>query len=223
MSTKHHNGYGQCTGSGQVWVDDGSRSNFYRGGSCPRCAPRPPPDAGGVVEALENIKFLSGDSASPVMDAWDNARTHLLNGVRGSLPRDIMEAGLSIIYEAATEALASLSPRAGEEGDQEAACTVSTATREPISRAAPEAEPTGWRDISTAPKDRPIIIAVTGGDKPAVVGEAWWQDESCGGDWWWMNTSPGDYYSDPIREVQHGAPTHWMPLPKAPAKLEGEG
>jgi hypothetical protein len=34
-----HGGYGRCAGAGQVWVDDGEASNFYRGGSCPDCAP----------------------------------------------------------------------------------------------------------------------------------------------------------------------------------------
>jgi hypothetical protein len=35
----NHDGYGQCTGTGSVWVDDGAQSNFYRQGSCPKCRP----------------------------------------------------------------------------------------------------------------------------------------------------------------------------------------
>lgn len=66
-------------------------------------APTPPIPAE-VAEALERIKHLSGDWNSPVMDAWDRSRAALLSGNKGSLPRDIMEAALSEIWEVAEEA-----------------------------------------------------------------------------------------------------------------------
>lgn len=39
QKTPEHDGYGRCSGTGRVWVDDGDKSNFYRGGSCPNCQP----------------------------------------------------------------------------------------------------------------------------------------------------------------------------------------
>lgn len=57
-----HGGYGRCTGTGAVWVDDGEQSNFYRHGSCPACLPpKPttppatPPALQARVEALEAV------------------------------------------------------------------------------------------------------------------------------------------------------------------------
>lgn len=70
-----------------------------------------------------------------------------------------------------------------------------------------------WQPIETALKDRPVIIQVTDETRDPIVGEAQWHDDGDGGDWWWANTSPGDYYSGPISEMNFGKPTHWMPLP----------
>lgn len=57
--------------------------------------------------ALHAIRLLSGDYKSPVMDAWDAARAWLKRnpGSGASMPRDIMEAGLGLIWEAADDAL----------------------------------------------------------------------------------------------------------------------
>jgi len=53
----NHGGYGECGGSGQVWVDDGQSSNYYRGGTCKRCADNTPgpvnPDGPQAADTLE--------------------------------------------------------------------------------------------------------------------------------------------------------------------------
>jgi len=86
-----------------------------------------------------------------------------------------------------------------------------------LKRLADALEEREWRDISSAPRDgTPILVAVTDPVHPSVVGEAWWQGEGGEADWWWANTSPGDYYADPIRDRQHGQVTHWQPLPLPP-------
>lgn len=71
-----------------------------------------------------------------------------------------------------------------------------------------------WEPIETArPVDGRSILVKTS-DCPPLVGEAWWQEENGKLDLWWANTSPGDYYSDPISQSNNPV-THWMPLPPA--------
>jgi hypothetical protein len=80
-----------------------------------------------------------------------------------------------------------------------------------------------WLPIETAPKDAtPVILAVTGGPRGPVLGEARWHDDDYGGDWWWAGTSPGDYGCSSISEIQFGKPTHWMPMPPAPKDQCGQ-
>lgn len=61
----YHGGYGQCTGTGRVWVDDGEQSNFYTQGSCPRCRPVtsettiPFPDPAAIAVRLKFEMVLS--------------------------------------------------------------------------------------------------------------------------------------------------------------------
>lgn len=79
------------------------------------------PSNGKIRAALERIMFLASDPKSPVMDAWDAARAWLKeHGDDGaSMPRDIMESGLSEIYEFALEALSSPpEPIGGEASDE---------------------------------------------------------------------------------------------------------
>ena len=80
-----------------------------------------------------------------------------------------------------------------------------------------------WQPIATcraAGQAETVIIAVTCPDRGTVVGEAWRADD---GEWWWAGTTPSDYYDDPIREINFGDVTHWMPMPDAPAAIGSGG
>ena len=72
-------------------------------------------------------------------------------------------------------------------------------------RASPAPVAGGWQPIETAPKDGTAII---GGASVAYV--CWWKENR----WEFFNDGKGNSYSF--------APTHWMPLPAAPA-AQGEG
>lgn len=74
-----------------------------------------------------------------------------------------------------------------------------------------------WEGQSTG-QGHPVLLCVSdGGAHPPVVGEAWFDPDAYRGTWWWANLSQGDYHASPIIEMQHGVPTHWMPLPGPPA------
>lgn len=64
-----------------------------------------------------------------------------------------------------------------------------------------------------------VLVAVTGGGKPSVVGEAYFDPEAYDGTWWWAGTALADYHSSPVDEIMHGKVSHFMALPAAP----GEG
>ena len=56
-----HGGYGLCSGppvGGKVWVDDGEQSNWYVGGTCPRCDPEgtPNPRTATMAERLSPLE-----------------------------------------------------------------------------------------------------------------------------------------------------------------------
>lgn len=73
-----------------------------------------------------------------------------------------------------------------------------------------------WRPIAEAQPVLNQCIIVCTSDEPPHVGEATWLREGDGDfDLWWANTSPGDYYADPIS--QSNAPVvAWRPMPEAP-------
>lgn len=86
-------------------------------------------------------------------------------------------------------------------------------------------ETTQWRDISTftgSGQNESVMVAVPNSEGGFIVGEAWRcvmaEDDDYRGlsGWWWAGTAPGDYNHDPIRDMNHGDPTHWLPLPPAP-------
>jgi hypothetical protein len=79
-----------------------------------------------------------------------------------------------------------------------------------------------WRPIETfegqpTGQANSVLVAVTGGDRPSVVGEAYFDPRAYGGTWWWAGTDSADYHASPIDEIMHGTVTHWRPLPDAPA------
>lgn len=87
-------------------------------------------------------------------------------------------------------------------------------SREPIDIA--RAMSGNWSDIETFDahgQNNPAIVAVTDANRSDIVGEAWRHED---GEWWWAGTGPGDYYDNPISEIQYGHVTHWMPLPLGP-------
>lgn len=73
-----------------------------------------------------------------------------------------------------------------------------------------------WRPISEAvPVERQSIIVCTAG-KPPIVGEATWlREDDKELDLWWANTSPGDYYADPISQ-SNAKVVAFRPMPEAP-------
>ena len=74
---------------------------------------------------------------------------------------------------------------------------------------------TGWRPISTAPKDDWVLLARPKG--PAVVGR--WQSHA-----WADKPRPfwAAYSASSITEERHNQPTHWQPLPELPKPTEAE-
>lgn len=72
---------------------------------------------------------------------------------------------------------------------------------------------TAWQDIATAPKDGTWILATVAGKHPEtsvpwVPCSTHWND----GEWTDDDWMEGDWPRDPYE------PTHWRPLPSAPAK-----
>ena len=87
-------------------------------------------------------------------------------------------------------------------------------------------QPEAWTPIESAPKDgEPVLIW-----KPdeRMVGEymmaAYWDDEQ--GGWVPVGGIHTQGYFSEVAQSKQGYPTHWMPLPEAPASgehLAGEG
>jgi len=82
-----------------------------------------------------------------------------------------------------------------------------------------------WRPIETftgSGQNESVTVAVPNGEGGFIVGEAWRcvmaDDDAYRGlsGWWWAGTGPGDYNHDPIRDMNHGDPVFWLPLPPAP-------
>jgi hypothetical protein len=72
-----------------------------------------------------------------------------------------------------------------------------------------------WQRIETALKDGThVLVAETIAGYPTLVCEAWFDADSSNGDgaWWPANVHPTDYVAEPL------FPSHWMPLPDAPAQ-----
>jgi hypothetical protein len=75
-----------------------------------------------------------------------------------------------------------------------------------------ESRQTGWQDIATAPKDGRVVLVFSAARCVwSVVSAQWRQDWPNGG---WDTISK---HTTPI------VPTHWMPLPAAPAPADGGG
>lgn len=75
-----------------------------------------------------------------------------------------------------------------------------------------------WQPIGSCEatgKGNSVLVAVTHAERESVVGEAW-RDED--GEWWWANTDYGDYYADPISQINYGRVSHWRPLPDPPVR-----
>lgn len=82
-----------------------------------------------------------------------------------------------------------------------------------------------WRPIETftgSGQNESVMVAVPNGEGGFIVGEAWRcvmsADDAYRGlsGWWWAGTGPGDYIHAPIRDMNHGDPVFWLPLPPAP-------
>jgi len=94
-----------------------------------------------------------------------------------------------------------------------AACNPS-AIRELLDRLDAAEKAVQWRPIETAPKDGTRLLLWWGSEVHIgrCVGAGMSRD---GGDWWRSE-------SHQVFKVAGGRPTHWMPLPAAPAAMEGE-
>jgi hypothetical protein len=71
----------------------------------------------------------------------------------------------------------------------------------------PDAQPSSWQPIETAPKDRSVIAW---DDECEAAGEAYFNDEA--DSWWWANTAPHD--SDASRPITSAR--LWHPMPGRP-------
>ena len=111
--------------------------------------------------------------------------------------------------EGEREALARLiRERIGRDFDGECHLTEGEAYRI-IALLRPAAPGGGWQPIETAPKDGESILAICATAYSPVAGVTWWNEG-------WTHYSRPD-------EKWHGGvgrwfPTHWMPLPQAPAQ-----
>jgi hypothetical protein len=65
-----------------------------------------------------------------------------------------------------------------------------------------------WQPIETAPTDGTSVLI--GESDRGSCGEAYFEKEERR--WYWANTAPHDY-----PEPREPFPTHWMPMPQAPA------
>lgn len=116
--------------------------------------------------------------------------------------------------EGEREALARLiRERIGRDFDGECHLTEGEAYRI-IALLRPAAPGGGWQPIETAPKDGESILAICATAYSPVAGGTWWNEG-------WTHYSRPD-------EKWHGGvgrwfPTHWMPLPQAPAIPASEG
>jgi hypothetical protein len=79
----------------------------------------------------------------------------------------------------------------------------------------------GWRPIETAPKDESIIMLFRADEKHwASISTGYFKNDR-------FARNPKPYWGGPherslgIRWYRENPPTHWMPLPAAPAKQEG--
>lgn len=103
-----------------------------------------------------------------------------------------------------------------ETGDSVAPSSIRRFARNFLSRAIPERHVVvpGWQPIETAPRDGTQIIMFNAMDNVAVIGS--WSKHNHVPVWGWIR--PVEIYGE---EVDGFIPTHWMPLPAAPAP-EGE-
>lgn len=124
--TREEGGYGPCTGTGRVWVEDGEASNFANCDGCERCRPKKAADpltpgdhyGKGYSDALRDV----ASGAHKARKAPD--RAELARLIRGCLitEREPLEIA---------DAILALSPAPQPEQGLAA----------------------GWRPIETAPKD----------------------------------------------------------------------
>ncbi len=79
---------------------------------------------------------------------------------------------------------------------------------------------TAWQPIETAPKDGTKVIVFIPGS--GAVCPAWWEVDK-------YAVRPRPYWTHwgehvfGVRQVRNKPPTHWMPIPPAPAKTAVEG
>ncbi len=90
----------------------------------------------------------------------------------------------------------------------------------------------GWRPIETAPKDKDILLALNHEDGWSYVAQGRWVDgeedqvDQPGHDAGFVDCDyqcffPGRSFGSDTSRYEGKQPTHWMPLPAAPAKQEG--
>lgn len=85
----------------------------------------------------------------------------------------------------------------------------------------------GWKEIASAPRDGSSVIIWKPDER--MVGEymmtAFWDDNHFSGEAGWVPVG-GHHrqgYVSQVTGTRQGYPTHWMPLPDAPATPSTEG
>ena len=88
-----------------------------------------------------------------------------------------------------------------------------------------EAAERGWQPIETAPKTGQGVLVIDMTAETPEAGAGYWYEE--GNVWSAVDPAPGEGVDrETIQAITWAAPTHWRPLPDAPAidaALVGEG
>lgn len=128
----------------------------------------------------------------------------------------MVEAGV----EAAKDAMSAMEAVTKETYDEKLNNTIRAALQ-----AALAGHVDDWRDIASAPKDGTPIDVITGGAFPRRVTDVQWR-ESSESEWWvhggdTIETPDATWCDDFGPLSRDEQPTHWMPIPAAPAQREG--
>lgn len=166
-----------------------------------------------IRSKLEELLTLAG-KASP--GPWTSSGQ---DGVPG-------HCYMAQVWDAAEQALASIEPTPDEADATATAAFIAAANPSDIRALCErliELEDAGWQDISTAPRDRNILVYFRDGWGQDRVQEAWWKSpyegaplERCSWETMKGTLLSADVHRTMDAEKRPLGATHWRPLPKPP-------